>query len=330
MFGSAILDVAIGIIFIYLLLSLLVTTASELIASVTKWRAQTLQEGIRNLLKVDANKTGLADLLYGHPLVKGLSRPGEIPSYIPPHTFVLALLDTITPATARAARTAADIVNGIDSIKDPDVKRALTALWTDAGQNVKKLEEKIETWFNDTMDRVSGWYKRKAQLVTVIVSVFIVALLNADTIQIGTTLSTDATVRAALVTQAQEFAKKDVNPSGSLPPAGIEKPAAAADTKAAAEKFGATLTSIQQLGIPIGWTLRAKDNPGCQPKTQSTAGPSGPADLRCVPEGWGWLYKFFGLALTAVAASLGAPFWFDVLNKVINIRSAGRAPDEKK
>ena len=56
-----------------------------------------------------------------------------------------------------------------------------------------------------------------------------------------------------------------------------------------------------------------------------------------LPIGWSEFPKrdqlpiiFLGWLITAFAVSLGAPFWFDLLNKFMNIRSAGKAPDEKQ
>jgi hypothetical protein len=39
--------------------------------------------------------------------------------------------------------------------------------------------------------------------------------------------------------------------------------------------------------------------------------------------------KILGILLTAIAASLGAPFWFDLLNRFVSIRSTGKAPEER-
>ncbi len=91
MFGSMILETAIGLIFTYLLLSLVCTSLNELLAGWRRWRGQTLKSGVDNLIGL-----ALSDQLYKHPLVKGLSLPGALPSYIPSETFVLALLDNVT------------------------------------------------------------------------------------------------------------------------------------------------------------------------------------------------------------------------------------------
>jgi hypothetical protein len=59
-----------------------------------------------------------------------------------------------------------------------------------------------------------------------------------------------------------------------------------------------------------------------------------------LPLGWGhpvprdvvgWLGKLIGWVLSAVAISLGAPFWFDLLKKIApGTRMSGPSADEKK
>src|SRR5437667_1659053 len=93
--GFPIIDVAIGIIFIYLTLSLVITATNEFISSVLARRQKTLLLGIRNLLG-----DNLADKLYDHPLIRSLRNDGKRPSYIPSRSFALALLDLIEPRIA--------------------------------------------------------------------------------------------------------------------------------------------------------------------------------------------------------------------------------------
>src|SRR5262249_38702220 len=90
MFGSTILDVAIGVVFVYLLLGLVVTAGTELIASGLNWRAANLRVGLRRLLN-----PALAEALYGHPLIRKLSKRERGPSYISSEMFALALMDVI-------------------------------------------------------------------------------------------------------------------------------------------------------------------------------------------------------------------------------------------
>jgi hypothetical protein len=91
MFNSGILDVVIGVVVLYLELSLVCTAVNELIAMVLKKRAKELEKGLLGLL----TKRELVDKFYEHPLIKGLRPDQRKPSYIPSRTFSLALMDIV-------------------------------------------------------------------------------------------------------------------------------------------------------------------------------------------------------------------------------------------
>ena len=113
MFDSGILDVVIGVVVVYLQLSLVCTAVNELVALWLSKRATELEKGIRGLL----TKPELVEKFYDHPLITALRPDGRKPSYIPSRTFSLALMDivrrhsfdgTVTAATqALADKTAA-------------------------------------------------------------------------------------------------------------------------------------------------------------------------------------------------------------------------------
>jgi hypothetical protein len=144
----------------------------------------------------------------------------------------------------------------------------------------------------------------------------VTVVANADSIQIAESLSADPALRTALVAEA--VAVSEQSSAESAAPDTTPDPVTA---RALAEQTKRTLqgyrSQIQKLGVPIGW---AKSDPD-QPDAHNPR--SLPTDF------WGWVKKFLGLLLTGVAAALGAPFWFDMLNKVMNIRSSGKAPEEK-
>lgn len=81
MFGSEILDIALGLILIYLLLSLIASAVTEVIEALRKKRASDLERGIRTLL-ADPTGEGLAKKVYEHPLVSGLFLGGYEPAKI--------------------------------------------------------------------------------------------------------------------------------------------------------------------------------------------------------------------------------------------------------
>src|SRR5690242_20886250 len=95
MFGSGVLELAIGLVFVYLLLSLVCTAINEFIASAINKRGTNLFEGVKNLLN-DPRFTGLAQHVYSHGLIDGMSKnasdskkPNRKPSRSEEHTSEL-------------------------------------------------------------------------------------------------------------------------------------------------------------------------------------------------------------------------------------------------
>lgn len=270
MFGSNVLEVAIGLIFVYILLSLLCSTINEQVfAPFFALRAKTLEAGIQNML---ANPEVVRQL-YDHPLIKALSqyatssKPRK-PSYIPADLFALALTDVIQSYKINPTAT------------NSTVSEVLLSLIKKANGNPAQELASIEKWYNDTMDRVSGWYKRKVQLIIFALGLVIVVGLNIDTISIITRLSNDTVARAVIVSAAQ----------------------GANNTQIDTEMLQKNIAKVQPV-IDLGWASSPL-----------------PADFR------GWVLKIVGLLATTFAISLGAPFWFDLLNKFMTLRSSGPPP----
>jgi hypothetical protein len=257
MFGSTILEVAIGMVFIYLLLSLIVTAASELIASFLQWRAGTLRQGVRHLLD-----PSLEQQLYDHPLIKKLSKGKRGPSYIPAGTFALALVDVIADLDKGRPQPALDFGGLIGNVPDPDLRRVLALLAAEAGQDGQRLKENIENWFNNSMDRVAGWYKRKMQMVNAILALGLTVAVNADSILIARGLSNDSALRAAFVAQAQEMGKATQPPS--------ETAESVPDSKVAWDELQKRINKVSELGLQFGWTEKSAvarldaDRHGCR------------------------------------------------------------------
>ncbi len=330
MFNSSTLDIAIGLSLVYLLTSLFCLAVNELIASATRARAKNLEEGIRNLLmsppaspdaavaspapvkatgappKASGAKFDLAHLLYAQPFIRGLYRNERYPSYIPSRAFALALMNLVAPSneqnqTMDGVRKSIENLNS--AVYSTHIKEALLAMVDRADGKRDRLRLELEAWYDQTMDRVAGWYKRKIQLLTWVVAVASVVALNVDTIAIVRHLSSDPARRAALVVIADDYIKSK---PGGLAPASS---GVAASFQANVEAVSAQYNQANALALPLGWSELAL--------------PSRSEDGLL----W-WLNKILGLLLTTFAVSLGAPFWFDVLNKIVVIRSTVK-PREK-
>ena len=289
MLDFAALDVALGVIFVYLVLALVCSALNETISSVMSWRASFLREGVANLLDPENPRNGkkLVKALYAHPLVNSLIRPvsrkGKLryPAYLPARTFASALLDFDATGAERTVEEA------IAAVPSAQARAALTTLWTDAKGDVAVFRHSVESWFDDAMERVSGWYRRRVQVVMWVLAAAVAVTLNVDTIRIAGHLWKDKTVRAAVVARTEN------------PPAG---------TKAlSVNDVANNVDDLKELKLPIGWSAETR--------------PEGGWDWVVTA-----LLKALGLVMTAAALTLGAPFWFDVLGKVARIRSAGARP----
>lgn len=192
MFGSNILDIAIGLMFTFLTISLISSAATEAVSSAMSWRADTLFDGVKNLLN-DQQFTGLARDIYNHGLVNSLSEgnaaqgtaPSVKPSYIDPKLFASALLDVVKlDPTADMNSLKATIA----TIGDQQVKDVLNAIVDRTNGNVSRVHDEVASWFDQSMQRVSGAYKRKTQLWSLIIALIIAIVLNIDAIRIADAL----------------------------------------------------------------------------------------------------------------------------------------------
>ena len=300
------LDVAVGLFFLWFVLSLICSALNEFVASTLRWRANMLGEGIENLLSGTDDRAKGADLakeVYEHPLMQGLIRPGQgekrrWPSYVPSRTFVAALL-SLGGQAAEAAPTTRDVQASIKAIPNERVRTALTTLLQRAEGDAAKFQAGAEEWFDDSMERVSGWYRRRVQIALLVIGTTVVLLLNVDTVQIARHLWSDEAVRNAVVASAN---------------------AEAADQRAQPEDIediAKTINELEELRIPLGWSF-ADDATPETPNPQRLVWPW---------SDWEWsLAKLIGLVLTVAALSLGAPFWFDLLSKVARLRATGVPP----
>lgn len=310
--GLPALDLAIGLSFIFLLLSLLASAVQEAIAAVLALRAKTLEKGLRNMLagSPDVASDEVAKL-YRHPLIRSLYKAGfgpfgksdglRLPSYIPPRGFALALVDTVAPDLTHTdergkARDSHDVIADLRTSLEaaalpPDVKAAVLKLLDRARGDIDAFRTSLEEWFDDTMARVSGWYKREAQLILAAIAVVVVLALNANAITIGQRLWEDVGLRTAVVQLAEEATAET---PGATPTEKLENAAAAVD-------------GVKALGVPLGWTSDGED-----PRYVDVA------DAQ-------FLYRdILGWLLTIAAVSLGAPFWFDTLSRLSRLRSTGK------
>ncbi len=325
------LEVAIGVVFVFLLVSIIASAVREVLEAKLKTRAAYLERGIRELLHDrQALPDGLARAMYAHPLIYSLYsttyEPREatdkapifltgrnLPSYIPARNFALAVMDI-------AARgTLTDDVSGdpdgppftlesmrlnIRNLGNPAVQRVLLTAIESANGDIVRARLSIEAWFESGMDRVSGWYKRSTSWIIFWIGLAVAVGLNVDTITISRFFYHDHAARAAVVASAE----RAVNDSAFL-----------------SQGYTRALSELDDLKLPIGWPLRGLTAANAFNGAPGSVGSSQSMIARSRPP----LYEILvGWLITALAATIGAPFWFDLLNKFMVIRSTVK-PHEK-
>jgi hypothetical protein len=322
MFGSTILDVAAGIIFGFLAISLFTSAAVEAINSVLNVRVKNLRTGIMALVN-DPNFTGLAKELYAHALVSPLG-PGaadplkNAPAYIDKTQFAEALLDitglsAATPAAAAqapAVQAAAELKARMDALSaeagniSPQIQQLLRGMVLRCGGDIDRLKNELASWFDNGMDRLSGKFKRQTQWMTFVIALITAFVVNLDTIRVAT-----------LLWEQPALAQK-------LKWASIDEPQPknADEAIESGKRIVTAINTLAQEGFPVGWPpghfFDVQDENG---KWQAfwVASPSV------------WYRPLIGWFITAVAALFGAPFWFDMLQSIVRLKGAGPSPDEK-
>ncbi|WP_426192186.1 hypothetical protein [Massilia sp. DWR3-1-1] len=187
MLNSSVLEVAIGLSFCYASLALIVSTVQEALASALHLRAHTLLDGIKTMLN-DPRFNGMARALYSHALINphddGQAGQQDAlkhkPSYIEPLHFAIALIDTIGRVPGNIDKLGQDI----DTLRDPQLRRALQGIYLRANGNFTEFEDGVAAWFDSAMARVSGEYKRRSMLVSVLLSLLLTVLFNIDSIHL--------------------------------------------------------------------------------------------------------------------------------------------------
>ena len=199
MLNSTVLEVAIGLVFCYASMALIASSLYEAIASLFKLRAKTLLAGVKALLN-DKAFTGLALDVYNHALVNprevgktdASKAPSVTPSYIEPRSFAIALIDSIQGAPA----VFGELKTKIDAVEDVQIKTLLQGMYARADGSLANMETSLASWFDDGMNRVSGGYKRQAQLFTFLITLVLAGLLNVDTFHLFQSLWEHPTLAA--------------------------------------------------------------------------------------------------------------------------------------
>lgn len=360
MFGSIVLEVLIGLALVYLLLSLVCSTIQEAVSAMRNWRGKMLREAIARLLGESIRDARAATAgswtarIYAHPLVEALQRKTErAPSYIPNATFAEALVDEIVSGDAKSvclsasdralvlmrvlsqrssvASTPAAPTNPATQVTHaqgparlelpPNVAKALNLLMDRARRRVDAMapdaaartleafKQEVCDWYENTMNRATGWYRRLTQFWLFVIATIAVTATNVDTLMIAEQLAHDPKAREAATSAAIAIVEQENASSG------------AAKTQTPAEAVKRLRAVADESQIQIGWPDPARERLETKRKSDPSLAPTSVEAAE--QDRLYWIRKFLGLAITICAVALGAPFWFQVLEKLVKLRSSG-------
>ena len=334
---DAILEVATGIIFAWLILSVATMEIQTWITHRLDMRSKFLEESILDMFK---NEKSLVDQFYDHPAIKELSKldkNGKLkkPENIPSTVFAEVAVEVLLNAGKKGEEVPAGTMSfdamqsGLNEAKsmNPELSRLIDRICPtvgipsgggpgvsysieDVNQKVAEYRKNAEKWFDNIMGSASTWYRQNALTWAFGIGLVLAIIFNIDTINITEQLWREPTVRQALVAQAQNFELVNGTDNISQVPGYFDS-----------------------LSMPVGWTsIPAADASVCRQFITFTA--EGSVAYRAGNECrvmvnippinnlWGWVIKLLGLVISAFAARQGAPFWFDLLRKLVNLRSS--------
>jgi len=381
-----VVDVTIGLVFIYLILSLLASEIQELITTLLQWRTKHLKHSIELLLAGGSemeesdfnNAKKLVQKLYNDPLINTLNQQAKRkveqlgknaknadeeakkafvekqsgPSYLPSETFAMTLLDTLKiPQLINYVKHPSEesktnlymilesykeLKAGVnDKTKKSESYEKITEIYGDFDakfikfvnedlpdhvpdnlinslgviaqrsrikigdltDEMNQFKNEVETWFDRSMDRASGVYKRNAKGVAILIGISIAILTNTDTFNVVKRLSQDSAIRSTIIQSASQRTDYIKDP----------------EARREIEKL------LGNASIPIGW-----QNINQQLELLDTKD-SNRGNVLLITI-WQGFRLICGWILSGLAIAMGAPFWFDILNKVINVRNAGPKP----
>ena len=383
MFNSVALDVVIGLIFIYLLYSLLATVLAEIIATNLGLRARNLKEAIDRMLNDEnENVKSLKDPMYwiwdkikrsidslrlmknpknvhvtnfyNHPEIKYLGSSGIFrnPSSFKAVSFSKTMMYILNGSGALdPSKIEAELRNNAPKILGKETASYVLSLWEETNGDITQFRQQLEAWFERTMEQATEWYKRKIQLVLLVIGFFLAWIFNADTLVIIKKLSHDKSAREQFVNMANAYQQNN-----RQSPENIKTALSREEAMAYSQKLDSLLDVRKKLDDAVvnastllgsgSWlpdTMLVKVDPINRIKIYPVGIEKDilPHDLSSVvlkanyyldfDGGDKWLYffrmmkkHFFGFLLTAIAISLGAPFWFDLLNRLMKLRSSVR------
>lgn len=306
MFGSAVLDTAVGLIFIFFIVSTICSNIYSLISRTINTRGKLLSQSLIKLLGQEVYAQVMR-----HPLIREnhvrLKRRltsilkteldyETLPDYLDPDLFARALAEILAEAG-----TLSDATKMLPGEWGTPIEYWMERLKGGKYDDLVHLKTDIERWFGDKMGTLTTLFKQQTQWFIFVIALVVTLGFNLNTIAIGQKLWKAPTVRDAVVASAATQLEAQ---QAAMPEEG-----STASERNAVQIFE---QELKPLGIPVGWTKQELAKFGLPKELAMADDPTRP-----VPQ---LLDLLIGWAVMVGAAMFGAPFWFDLLRKIVSLR----------
>ena len=329
-FDNTVLEVVIGLIFVFFVLSLLVSGINEVVRKILNTRSKSLWTAIQRMLdegaydyptdwspamgdapqrvdsagvvpqgqQAEAGGPTLFDQFFNHPLISRLdptpSGKASRLSHIPATDFARAMVD-ILARDGDAGEPAWDRMgDNIQGLPAP-LRSQLEVLWAEANENIHDFRVGLESWFDASMQRVSNWYKKRSRLAMFGYGLLVAVVLNVSAIIVTVDLYENDVIRDTVIGLAEQRVTLDVE----------GQPTGAATGCTDRECFREEVRAIADTGLPVFWRR-------CPPGSGAVCGFEDSGRVAATIAGW---------LVTAAALSMGASFWFALLKRAFELRS---------
>jgi hypothetical protein len=325
MFANSILDVVIGLVFVFFVCSLAVSGINEFVRTLLNTRAKALWTAVSRMLdrsdaaaqpegitaRLDVAPTreqptagtatdsgvSLAQLVYDHPLIARLdptrlNRPTRI-THIAPTEFARALVDILTPESDDGTKQWDRLGAEIRALPRP-LRAQFLVMYEEAEGNVLRFREALEGWFDSSMRRVSDWYRRRTRIVMFGYGLLVAVAFNVSAVHVTTELYANDVVRETVVELAATQVAQD-NLQDCTDRTCVEK----------------EIAKVVDTGLPVLW--------------RTCPDGDGASALCGFEDGRATAGTIIGWLITAAALSVGAAFWFALLKRTFQVRSSMRA-----
>jgi hypothetical protein len=286
-----IIEVAIGVVAAFFIVSVIASALVESISIVFKKRSKDLRVVVDTILTTGSpGAINLEDTSVWKAMRAASRRKRGIaardkrdPSYISARSFA----DGVVEGLLTLRTTAGSVANVVAGMPDGPLKQRLTTLQTEVGDDLVAVKASLEGWFDDTMDRLEGAYKRWSQWFLAIFGLLLALVLNVSTIRIVDSLWNDAVLRTAVADTSTGITSEPC-PTNQV-------------DCGPADKVDKAIRDLDSLSIPVGW--------GKDWSTESGAG-----------------WTLLGIIPTGFAVMMGGPFWFDLLTRLVGARGTRGVP----